>query len=165
MPPGITAHRAGVRLRRMLSAYRVKPASLRYEHSPNARTSAVLSLNLAQCHTGALREIKLTSLKPRRNVPLAPFAGCPALAAWQTRTAVNARVTSRFPSAHLPLLTVIARCTNVVTFGLALRFASGMLADYRVPSARGFCCASPSGCRTASATWIPPCRQRRYPGP
>lgn len=44
-----------------------------------------------------------------------PSADWSALATWQTRTAGIARVTSRFPSAHLLLLAVIARCTNVLT--------------------------------------------------
>lgn len=96
-----------VRLCRKLPAYRVKLASLQYEHSPIARTSAVLSLHFVQSPTGALHAIALTPPDHLRNVPLAPFAGCPALAAWQTHTAAIALVTSRFPSAHLPLLTVM----------------------------------------------------------
>lgn len=72
-----------------------------------------------------------------------PSADWSALAAWQTRAAEIARVTSRFLSAHLPLLAVIARCTNVLTnapfgrfaraFDLALR---GLLASFRVLAAR-----------------------------
>lgn len=44
-----------------------------------------------------------------------PSADWSALAACQARTAGIALVTSRFPGAHLTLLTVIARCTNVLT--------------------------------------------------
>ena len=44
-----------------------------------------------------------------------PVTDWSALAAWQMSTAGIALVTSRFPGTHLPLLTVIARCTNVLT--------------------------------------------------
>lgn len=72
----------------------------------------------------------------------------------------NALPPSRFSGARLPLLTVIARCTNVRTNASSGRFARafdlalrGLLASFRAPAARGSGCAA-TGFRAAFATWF-----------